>query len=143
MKKLIAFISILVCGNVFAQPIFVKATSQGWAGGVCCRQGTDYVITLKGTKKEMEKIKINSVCIGGMKFDSPQATPQYTTSDTLAHLIIRCSYTHDEREFNPGDQIQKETVQLCNELCLNYTLAKKEGKVLITKVEELFYIAYP
>lgn len=125
-----------------AQPKFVKATSQGWAGGMCCRQGTNYVITISGTKKELEKLKVTSVCIGNMKFDSPHTTISNYNNDLNASLIINCNYSYDSHEEDLNNEPQT-VPEKCDELCVIYKTPKKKGKILITNVEALGFIAYP
>ncbi len=141
MKTFIIIITIIISGNLFAQPKFVKATSQGWAGGMCCRTGTDYAITISGTKKELESLKIKSVCIGGMKFESPRTTLISTKTGTSFSLLINCGYSYDSAEENQS-LIQKKP-DSCNENCISYNKKLKEIKLKITEVEALEFIAYP
>lgn len=47
MKQIVIFTFILFFSSqAFSQKI-IKATSQGWSGGVCCASGTNYIVILE------------------------------------------------------------------------------------------------
>ncbi|MFN3342003.1 MAG: hypothetical protein ACK40M_04855 [Flavobacteriales bacterium] len=68
MKLFLLLIVSLNVAEVSAQKSYAKLYSHVWAGGVCCRQGTDYILsfTLKECKPKSDDSIV--VCTGGFEF---------------------------------------------------------------------------
>jgi len=87
----------------------INATEQSWSGGVCCRYGTNYNITIKTFK---DKITPDTVWIRGNYYPLDIDTGGYENNciikrDSLHHTAtysINVGESHDERDnMNPPD----------------------------------------
>ncbi|HYG53451.1 MAG TPA: hypothetical protein VD905_21330 [Flavobacteriales bacterium] len=143
--KILAIITLalLLSLNGFCQLPTIKATSQGWAGGVCCRTGTDYHITLTGKKGTLDNFKVTSVCISGLQFSSDQIRVSSVTNGTETTVHLNMGVTRNEAEDRP-DKIKEEVQQpACTDMQVNYSTGKKRQTLIIGQVEALPFIAYP
>jgi hypothetical protein len=144
--RIIAIITlaILVSLNGICQLPTIRATTQGWAGGICCRSGTNYQVILTGKKETLDNFKAGSVCIGGLQFESEQINVSTTTVDNKTVVYLNMSISHDEADMRPDLIIDKSAKQTsCSTMQVNYSTGWKHHTIIIEKVEELEFLAYP
>lgn len=142
MKPVITFLLLLISECCFTQDFKVSATSQSWSGGVCCRHGVNYSVTVNTGKLDIDSIKVLSICI---------ETKRYTSSSLRVvknKNSFTCSfgYSVDGNEYDRIDDeyiSKKDIDQPCGE---NLIIFKLNGEIFSLKIEqivELGYIAYP
>lgn len=121
-------------------PTVSKATSQGWAGGACCVSGTNYSITISGSEEILKDFKVNSVCIGGNKFDTSMVTVNAYTKENIKYIILSMGIVNSEypRDFKIIDKTPP-----CPDNEVNFNGCKSSYTLQIDKVEELMFVAYP
>jgi hypothetical protein len=94
MKKLIIIILTIHCSlftiHCFSQDFkLIKATSQHWAGGVCCRYGINYVIQIE-TKSD--KFNPDTAWINGNYYPLDFSVRPYPLNtkkyDSLKHIYV-------------------------------------------------------
>lgn len=68
MKLFLLLIVSLYVSKVSAQKSYAKLYAHGWAGGVCCRQGTDYILTFTLNECKLKSVDSIVVCTGGFEF---------------------------------------------------------------------------
>ncbi|HRE74257.1 MAG TPA: hypothetical protein PK637_16515 [Flavobacteriales bacterium] len=68
MKLFLLFFVSLFVPEVSAQKSYAKLYAHGWAGGVCCRQGTDYILTFTLKECKLKSVDSIVVCTGGFEF---------------------------------------------------------------------------
>jgi len=126
---------------VNAQTI-TKATSQSWAGGVCCATGTNYVVDIELVNKP-ENIEIQEIILAGygpisgnlwppMEQDQKKISITFNTSNNVHHVIYD-SYPDIKKS---DDEID----------CAALIVLRIDGKLSEMRVESfeaLMYIAYP
>ncbi|HLP11901.1 MAG TPA: hypothetical protein VK177_08230 [Flavobacteriales bacterium] len=140
----ITTLAVLVSLNGICQLPTVQATSQGWAGGVCCRSGINYSVTLTGKKGTLDDFKVSSVCIGGLQFESAQINVRITDAGDKTIVYLHMGTSHNDTEYRP-DGIKEETFKqgTCSDMQVNYSTGRKRQTVIIEKVDELEFLAYP
>ncbi|MFT5777536.1 MAG: hypothetical protein ACI837_000472 [Crocinitomicaceae bacterium] len=150
MKLVVALLFISFLGTSFGQKV-TKATSQTWAGGVCCSWGTNYAVEIK-LKKPTDEMKIVEVWLnGGGKligsiYKNPTAKSLYTVTFELS------------QNYNPydgSDEIDKLLIEEIKEVdlitapkyigaaLLVLELNGKRKELEIDSFEALQMIAYP
>lgn len=117
----------------------VSAKKQGWAGGICCRSGMNYYLTITSEKGETLSLikEIDSVSIDGMLFEGSQL--QIMKSDSI--ITIHFGYSQDEiRNEYIGEETTRKT-NLPNKIFYRQRCAN--ASLDIPDIIELFYLAYP
>lgn len=151
MKYLLSTLLLVLTFASNAQEV-VKATSQGWAGGVCCVSGTNYAVTFKSSSGP-DAYKIEEIWL------SNQARPLSGTlaQATKGEVIVNFGITRDEtynHEILPPDDIKVDEEATRHDALLQkpdfkgvaLIVLKKNGKkmkVIVEKFEELPFLAYP
>lgn len=123
--------------SVYSQTVTAK--KQGWSGGVCCRSGMNYYLTITCEKGETLSLirEIDSVSIDGMLFEASQL--QINQSDSV--ITIHFGYSQDEiRNEYIREEITRKT-ELANKIY--YKQNHTNSSLKIPEVIELFYLAYP
>jgi hypothetical protein len=157
MKKvIITLISILAIINSAISQDFklIKATSQSWSGGVCCRSGINYFISLQTKNKE---IIPDTVWINGNYYSlniNDKENPDQMKRDSKNNattFTISVGETHDERDNTPDKLINKEDTQdkiIPNKIfqgaaLVSYNYKNKQCYFQVKEFEVLPVISYP
>lgn len=149
MRTIFLFILFfLITFTMFAQDIKLRgATSQSWAGGVCCRSGINYVITLESADTTAE-LKVDTVWVGNTCYYNSDAA----TISVIRNVVggkgeynIQVSEVWDERvEPYSGSQVPKVKCPYSGEANIICHFKKKYPKhITVEKFTELDPIAYP
>ena len=140
-KTLFFFILLVSTFHGNSQEI-IKATSQGWAGGVCCVSGTNYSVTflLKDTPKTIE---IEGVYL--------QNTDKLYS--TLSHPLVQKDGTYYTvnfpTRFDENDRyLEKEikpivTKNFDGKALILLKIDKKTVEIVVTEFESMGFLAYP
>jgi len=145
MKTLLTLLicSISLLGS--SQKI-IEATSQGWAGGVCCVTGTDYrvQISIKNVKDwtiQETWLKGKSEPLNGQYFDLPnlknQAEIFFNTSKNGA---LEIKLDKEEKE-EKKEKIRKPSFEGAALIILKNE--DKTVRIEVEKFEILQFLAYP
>lgn len=122
----------------------VKATEQGWAGGVCCRSGTNYTATLLFAK-EPTTISVDGVFLqngGKMEATIVQVTP--LTKET--YYMIHFGTSHNQNEYPEMTKQKIEVTERRNfegKALIVLIINGKPKDVIIEDFEQLKFLAYP
>jgi len=155
MKTIFSILLLLIaCKNIKSQTITVNsATSQEWAGGVCCTTGTNYQIQLKVTGVE-KKFKLDTLWIG-MNYFVLDETNGYSViknernGELYYTLNAGISQNRDERDYDIKEEIKKvkkpvTSPKYSGSACIVYSdNNKKKTLIEIVSFKELPYLAYP
>lgn len=150
------FLTLSLFQTLKSQTITINsATSQGWAGGVCCATGTNYQIQLKVTGAD-KKFKLDTLWIGEKYFlldktNAYSVVKSERNGEVYYSLNAGISENKNERYFNLE---RKEDVKDVKEIvsppkhsgsaCVIYTDNNKKKKIIeIASFKELPYLAYP
>jgi len=150
MKALLTLLA-LVCGiNSFAREFKVSATSQSWAGGICCRHGVNYTVTVNTGKLNIDSVKIQGVCMDNKRYTHSFLTltkTKHSFTVSFGYTISWQSVTQDDILANSSDKkynnSSSENQKPCEE---NQIVFKLNGEIFTLKienVEQLFPLAYP
>lgn len=144
IQAVILTISCTICiqqNNVNAQSInLIHATSQGWAGGVCCRQGENYNIQLKivlgKTPVVLDSLWLKGYCMSIAKYNPKKVRQDETVYVTIMENIVTDDYYIDPeiKCYDPNKVGVSFTY---------YIRGKKKLMDITPYIKELEFIAYP
>ena len=153
MKQLLLFILTLPGAANFSSAQSLKqlsATEQRWSGGVCCRMGTNYVITLEG-KNTTRSFTIDTVWIGdighaGSGQENFSIQKSKTERNTKYQLFV--SETHDTNNTPDILKIKADNPKIHppvykGKACILYTIGGHKKLLPIKDFIQLKAIAYP
>jgi len=109
MRKLLTVLIMLTCsvGYSFAQKVrVIKATSQGWSGGVAGSYGTNYSIEIKSDSR----ITIDSIYVNrqGIEMEDNANGPGTVVFDSLNHTYtINAIESHQEDQYPDPTNLDK------------------------------------
>jgi hypothetical protein len=144
-------VAISFCTSLQAQTITLNnATSQDWAGGVCCATGTRYQISLIVDSPD-KKFKLDTLWIGQQFFvmnqnDGYTVVTNQTEGKTAYTIHVGISSNHYKEEYI---DLKKEITFVVKapiysgEACLVYHSNKTRKQFEIEAFKELPYLAYP
>lgn len=151
--RAILFLFVILFSNLNLKSQTFKvhsATSQDWAGGVCCASGTNYQIVLVTDRTE-EKIRIDSLWIGQKLFalndkDGYSVVCNKNSEKTFYTINVGVSTNrYGDYEIDPIDD--KKTIEKAPKYSgaglLIYHINKKRMVIEILSFKELPYLAYP
>lgn len=155
MKTIFSILLLFIaCQNLKSQTITVNfATSQDWAGGVCCSSGTNFQINLKVTEAE-KMFKLDTLWIDGKHFvldetNGYSVVKSERNGELYFTLNAGISENRYERHYNLEKEIKevKKPVKVpkySGSACIVYTdNNKKKNLIEIATFKELPYLAYP
>lgn len=140
-RALFFFVLLLSAFHGKCQEI-IKATSQGWAGGVCCVSGTNYSVTflLKDTPKTIE---VDGVYL--------QNTGKLYC--TLSHPLVQKEGTYYTvnfpTRFDENDRYIEKEITVVERRAFEgkalilLTVDKKAVEIIVNEFEYLDFLAYP
>ena len=128
----------------------MRATSQGWSGGVCCRTGVNYNISFS-TKDTLTKFELDTLWIEDNFFllNKKQNNPTTVTLKNGKKIIsVWAGTSHDERnDYLIENKIVEKKLKapkFQGAACIIYHDKKNKVKYFIVeKFEELVPLAYP
>ena len=146
-----AIINVSFCQNIK----LIKATSQNWSGGVCCRFGTNYSIIIQTKNKEIipDTVWINGYYYS-LKFDTVSGYPNDKKVDVIHNITaftINVGETHDERD-NTLDKLildkdnsdkNSRNNNFFGAAIISYIYKNKQCYFKVKEFESLTPIAYP
>ncbi|MES2800846.1 MAG: hypothetical protein V4638_12570 [Bacteroidota bacterium] len=137
MKTLITLLLLLSASTIYAQK--VKATRQGWSGGVCCRSGVNYaiVLTWKTECGVPKNFAVDSIYMDGLRFDKNMIR----IIKVKNNISLVFEHSHDEENPPIEGEIMPHPIIGANTIFFNSS-ARLEP-LLVEEVEELMYLAYP
>ena len=157
MKTIFSILLLLgLSQNFKSQTIIVNsATSQDWAGGVCCTSGTNYQINLKVTGAG-KKFKLDTLWIGE-KYFLLDETNGYsvikTESNGEVYYTLNAGISENKYKGDYGFDLKKEIKKVekkatapkySGSACIVYIdNNKKKNLIEIAAFKELPYLAYP
>jgi hypothetical protein len=143
--------AISFCSSLQSQTITLNnATSQGWAGGMCCATGTRYQISITVDSTD-KKFRLDTLWIG-QQFFALDKTDGYTV--IANHTDGKSAYTINvgisSNHYREDDiDLKKEIISIVKapiytgEACLVYHTNKMRKQFEIKEFKELPYLAYP
>ncbi|MFZ5553070.1 MAG: hypothetical protein ACOZCO_08140 [Bacteroidota bacterium] len=142
MKTITFFLFLLISGGLLAQDFKVTATSQGWAGGICCRHGVNYSVTVTTGKLDIDSVNVMSVCIENKRYITSSLTViKYKNSFTISFGYAADDHVYDGID---DEHIPKKDNEIsCDK---NLVIFKLNGEMFSLKIEnvtQLPYLAYP
>lgn len=154
MKTVFSILLLFFACSSFKSQTFVinSATSQDWAGGVCCSSGTNYQISLS-TENTDKKIRFDSLWIGQKAFalnekDGYSVVCNRNAEKTSYTIHAGISYNrHGDYDSDKIIEVEKKPIEKApsySGVALIIYHVNKERKVLeIASIKELPYLAYP
>ena len=144
MKSFLLFFFLLFSYKGYTQNFKVTATSQGWAGGICCRSGVNYNVTVSTGKLNIDSVKVLSVCVDTKRFTSSTLTVNKSKNS----FTVSFGYSVDgKKEIGDIDETDKtnksDNYKPCDE---NLIIFKLNGEIFSLNIEQIIqleYIAYP
>ena len=127
-----------------------KATSQGWAGGVCCRTGVNYHINFS-TSDTVAKFDLDTLWIGERFFllDKKQNNPATITLKNGKKIIsisvgTSCDERNDYLIEKKIEEKKPKAPKYAGVACVIYRDKKNAVKhFVVEKFEALMFLAYP
>ena len=116
----------------------ITGTKQSWAGGICCRTGTNYTLQLSAPGLDPAQIQIEGIAIDGSCLASGW---QSTTGMQGLNLIFGTSQDQYERIFNPEPPHKDHKCPPGNSIRLK--LNGESLEIPIGELKELPPVAYP
>lgn len=143
MKQLVLLIILSILSfSSFGQTV-LKATSQGWAGGVCCVSGTNYSVVFE-LPKSIKKFEVDSVYLQTYGWIPSTLYPEYSVENERR---INLSFGIRQDENSPylyNEVLEKPIIRNFEGAAL--IILKVNGKQVektISSFEELMFLAYP
>lgn len=144
--RLIVIIFIIVSSLAYGQKV-TKATSQRWAGGVCCRSGVSYVVTLS-LEKPTKNVELYSVYLRGYGWIKGG---MYSPAGDDQHFQVSFGTYRDDSEIIDTYRIQPIKVEKKEEADLVFNgealivlkVNGKDVKIEVDRFEALPHLAYP
>lgn len=138
----------LLCYSIGnSQKIEATANFYKWAGGMCCRQGTNYSVELVVSKKTMKTIEFNSICIDGKEFYSSDFRIVKQPKGKPKSIFIYFSFSFDDKEDpsnkNKNIESQDKLPPACDKIGVNYTVKNKSYFILFKSITQGKFQAYP
>lgn len=99
MSRFLFVMGMLFSMNVGAQ-IHVKMHTHSWAGGVCCRTGTDITYTLNGTQEQWYGVDSLIFCQNGKRVVYALNSMSVAKKDSAYVYTIIFSHSYDR--YNEG-----------------------------------------
>jgi len=147
IRSCILFFALLFNTIGYSQKIEATANYYKWAGGMCCRQGTNYSVELVVSKKMMKTIEFNSICIDGKEFYPSDFRIVKQPKGKPKSIFIYFSYSFDDKEDqsnkNKNNEIQDKLPPACDKIGLNYTFKNKSSFILFKTITQGKFQAYP
>lgn len=122
-----------------------KATSQGWAGGMCCRTGINYVVNIS-LPKPVEKVELKAIFLRGEGLihggiyspggDNQNFQVNFGTSEDYSRHVEQIIVIDKNKEL-------LEMPYFSGEALIILLVKGKEVKVEVDGFEALPYVAYP
>ena len=143
MRILFVVLSFLFMHHMCSSQTILKATSQGWVGGVCCVSGTNYSVVFE-LPTSVRSIEVDSVYLQTFGWVPSTLHPEYKVENT--------------RRVNLNFEIRrdKHSPYMFNEVLDHPITRNFEGAALIvlkvngkriektiSSFEELGFLAYP
>lgn len=122
----------------------VKATSQGWAGGVCCISGTNYTATLLFAK-EPTTITVEGVYLQNTGKIEASIVKQ-VTGEIGTYYLIQFGNTINHTEYPEMTKQKIEVTERRNfegNALIVLIINGKPTDVIIEEFEQLMFLAYP
>jgi hypothetical protein len=157
-KTIFIFLTVhfsLITFHCLAQDFkLIKATSQHWSGGACCKHGINYVVQIE-TKSD--KITPDTIWINGnfypVMFSDKSITGTSKKYDSLKHVfnfIIAVGESYDDAQFPHWDSVPREDTtdvkpkkEFIGAALISYQLKKKQCTFIIKEFTLLPNLAYP
>lgn len=158
IPSLTVLLFCLIIGESNAQDInLIKATSQKWAGGVCCRYGTYFKFIMQ---TKMDNITPDTVWVNGnfypLKYSDDGQYGNTKKFDSLTHLTtytIAVGETHDDAPHpfindnnSKSDSSAIKNVpkkQFAGAALISYQYKKKQCTFIVKEFTILKSLAYP
>lgn len=139
MKNILILLAFFTCIGLNAQDFKVTLNSRAWAGGVCCRMGVNYTLTITGKTNDLQKLVVEAICIDGRYLTVEHSSPLATGSKKKSTRTFTFSYSSDT---NPNTGLNGITSPPgCKESGKVYT---SDGKSLtIESHKRLDPVSYP
>lgn len=121
----------------------IRATSQGWAGGICCKHGVKYVINLKVIRSK-QPITLDTLWLEGFARDmSDQNKKKLNRKDTLS-IQISDGISYDDGLINIDKNPDVFYDGTKTGVILVYRINNKRMELNISPfIEDLGFLAYP
>jgi len=120
-----------------AQKLTLSGTAYNWAGGVCCRHGTNYSITVQTGHKQINSLEIIRLCFDGYAYSKHHALYQDKNSFSLGFEFVI-----DDKETNI-EEVKRNLPETCSENILVFKLNGKKHSLVIENIQWLASEAYP
>lgn len=144
MKSLIFIFSILAAQQLYSQTI-VKATVQGWAGGVYCVSGSNYSATILLATSPKE-ISVNGVYLQNSGKMEGTIVSENETPDGM---FINVKFGTRVDEYDAYDNINKEKIvpieykSFEGAAFIELNIDGTTVDVIVEQFEMLEFLAYP
>ncbi len=138
MKTILTIVLSFVLFSGISQEV-IKATSQSWAGGVCCRTGVNYHVTIK-TDIPASDLSVKKIWLEGATQPISGNVTQGPKGQVYITFGIQSDITGHYIEIKDPDMKEIECEGAAS---ITLLYGKKEIKVIVKNFETLMMIAYP
>lgn len=144
MKAFTLLLFLSIGSIVFGQTV-VKATSQSWAGGVCCRTGTNFSVSIQ-VENGCKSIGLKEIWLKGEGLLTGIIYPLAPIEKNgQVNITFRVSYDSNNYE------IIRESIENRDEgmpefegdALILMIMDNKEYQIIVKEFESLPYLAYP
>lgn len=143
MKRLVLVIILSILSFSSVGQTVLKATSQGWAGGVCCVSGTNYSVVFE-LSKSIKKFEVDSVYVKAYGWAPITLHSEYSVDNKRR---INVSFESRRNEYDPYLYDRAVLIPFIRnfegEALIILKVNGKRVDKTISSFEELMFLAYP
>jgi len=140
--KYALLISLILLGFVSYSQTITKATSRGWAGGVCCVSGTRYSVHLQFDKTPQE-ISIESIYLKGHGEISGTIQKYTNPSKEVEHIVSFGTESNGIIIMDPEGIDKTDPPEFKGVALIILNVNHKTVELIVEAFERLMFISYP
>lgn len=143
-KTLFSILISLAVNPAYNQTV-VKATSQGWAGGMCCASGTNYAVTLL-LDTEPKDFRVEGIYLQG---SGKMGATNVIHTISMENKIIYSIHFGNVFNNNEYPEMTKEKIEVIEQrkfdgkALIELNINGKSINVIVEEFEMLEFLAYP